>query len=102
MSRAERVRVMPRFAMVAANVALMTFTVHSAARLPGYVRWRRQVVIPASLLSTIGTATTFRGPRPSLTPLPVDGGHRQGHGEHAMAVDPAACSAKLFLLAAKH
>ena len=35
--------------------------VHSAARVPGYVRWRRQAVIPASLLSTFGTATTFRG-----------------------------------------
>ena len=47
--------------MVFANVSLMVFTVHSAARVPGYVRWRRVVVIPASLLSTIGTATTFRG-----------------------------------------
>ncbi len=54
--------------MVAANVALMTFTVHSAARVPGYVRWRRQVVIPASLLSTIGTATIFRGLQLSENP----------------------------------
>ena len=47
--------------MVIANVTIMAFTVHSAARVPSYVRWRRVVVIPASLLSTIGTATTFRG-----------------------------------------
>ena len=53
--------------MVVANVALMSFTAYSAARVPGYVRWRRKVVIPASLLSTIGTATTFRGVPRHLT-----------------------------------
>ena len=47
--------------MVLANVGIMAFTAHSAAKVPSYVRWRRVVVIPASLLSTIGTATTFRG-----------------------------------------
>ena len=65
--------------MVLANVALMAFTVHSAARVPSYVRWRRLVVIPASLLSTIGTATTFQGTmlvvRPDHSPTTVSNGY---------------------------
>ncbi len=47
--------------MILANVGLAAFTAHAAIKVPSYVRWRRVVVIPASLLSTIGTATTFRG-----------------------------------------
>ncbi len=47
--------------MVLGNIGLAAFTAHSAAKVPSYVRWRRVVVIPASLLSTIQTAVTFRG-----------------------------------------